>query len=669
LLGSLPQTYNTLHIRVKLPIAFRAQASPKMSFEYSTLSTLERKIRLLHIPFKGGAGSSEYESNYELSDVSLDSEIDYTALSYCWGDPTARESILLNGKKFTISKNLYIAIEHIQDADEAVVIWADAICINQDSNEEKTEQVQLMHSIYSKARRVILWLGEATPKTDAAFDRINKIGPLLLQLGIWELRTEDINTWDDIPQDGSRKNKIKSDLLVFMHQLLTAAQKGIDYFIYLRTSNLGTREWFWRVWTLQECANAQQAIFMCGHKHVEYDCFWAFLFYFEIFRGWAISRYRTGDSSLDTRSYSIISLPYRSPSKSLGIRRKLLTDPNSVALSLKSLLCRTAVTDSRPFRIEATDPRDRVYALLGIGNDQASREIIPDYRLSCGQVYSLTAGALLRHGHLEILSLCRKRSLNENLPSWVPDWSAPNTEPWFGDLEASHFQASGSTAVDSIELEPKSVASCGTITLRGALVDTIHRAGTVWSLAVDEDFNYNLAHGVLEDVSTYCSQSPLYTEEQKTDAEWRVPIGDLEGRAMGRATTRARDGWLRMRRVTSFDNDDARNEYIEELNADHPDHGVPPSSRALHCYGRYMGRMERMHDSRAFISRIGYVGMCPMEAEPGDAVCILLGAQVPFVLRKRDDRGWQLVGEAHVYGIMDGEFMEMNPVLQNFRIV
>lgn len=638
-----------------------------MSFEYAKLLTFGRDVRLLRVHPKVGSASPECELKCELFDISLDSETDYTALSYCWGDPNIRKAISLNGKKFTISKNLYIAIEHIQDANDTVVIWADAVCINQDSNEEKTAQVQLMRSIYSKARRVILWLGEATPKTDTAFDCMNQIGPFLLRAGIWELNKEDLNNWNDIPKDGSRKNQIKSDLSVFMHQLLTAVRQGIDYFAYLRSSDIGTREWFWRAWCLQECANAKQAIFMCGHKQIEYDCLWATIFCFEIFRGWALSRYQTRDSTVDMRSSSILAWLFRSPSKSLGIRRKRLTDPNSEALSLKSLLYRTSVFESRPFRIEASDPRDRVYALVGIGNDEVSREIIPDYELSCGQAYNLTARALLRHGNLDILSLCRKRNLDEDLPSWVPDWSASNREPWFENHEARHFQASGSTMADYIEPNPNSIAICRDITLRGAIIDTIRRAGSVWSIDVDEDFNFDLAYTVLGDVSTYFSQSTLYKMEQKTDGEWRVPIGDLAGRGMARATIQARDGWFIMRRMTSID-DAAKNEYIRELNG-YDDQGVRQRPKALDYYGRYLGRMERMHDSRAFISRDGYVGMCPMESEPGDVVCILLGAQVPYVLRKRDDGDWQLVGEAHVYGIMDGEFMWRNPVLQNFRLV
>ena len=44
--------------------------------------------------------------------------------------------------------------------------WYDAFCINQDDKDEQGQQVQQMGSIYSRAKRVIIWLGEATYDTD-----------------------------------------------------------------------------------------------------------------------------------------------------------------------------------------------------------------------------------------------------------------------------------------------------------------------------------------------------------------------------------------------------------------------------------------------------------------------------------------------------------------------
>jgi hypothetical protein len=88
---------------------------------------------------------------------------------------------------------------------------------------------------------------------------------------------------------------------------------------------------------------------------------------------------------------------------------------------LRTLLDRVIVKDSKSQRIDATDPRDRVFALLGIANDEAAKEIVADYTLSCEHAYIMTATALLRHGHDDVLSLCRQRGVCTDLPSWVPD--------------------------------------------------------------------------------------------------------------------------------------------------------------------------------------------------------------------------------------------------------
>jgi hypothetical protein len=70
------------------------------------------------------------------------------------------------------------------------------------------------------------------------------------------------------------------------------------------------------------------------------------------------------------------------PTTLFDIRRKYLV---SGGHDLRTLLDRVIVKDSSSGRIGATDPRDRVYALLGISNHDAAKEIIADYTLSCGR--------------------------------------------------------------------------------------------------------------------------------------------------------------------------------------------------------------------------------------------------------------------------------------------
>ncbi len=101
---------------------------------------------------------------------------------------------------------------------------------------------------------------------------------------------------------------------------------------------------------------------------------------------------------------------------------------------------------------EATDPRDKVYGLLGMASNVAEVGIVPDYSLSWQEVYKRTAVSMVKsYQDPDILS---RESLglsleNEKvgLPSWAPNWSA--SQYMNGDTrihywhsrELPHFQA------------------------------------------------------------------------------------------------------------------------------------------------------------------------------------------------------------------------------------
>ncbi|KAF1357514.1 HET-domain-containing protein, partial [Lizonia empirigonia] len=107
----------------------------------------------------------------------------FEALSYVWGDPAIREPIKCNGQAMTITTNLAQALRrlrlsraHDHSTGISRVLWADAICINQEDVIERGHQVQLMREIYTKATGVIVWLG-ADPQGHAktAFAAIRTI--------------------------------------------------------------------------------------------------------------------------------------------------------------------------------------------------------------------------------------------------------------------------------------------------------------------------------------------------------------------------------------------------------------------------------------------------------------------------------------------------------------
>lgn len=96
----------------------------------------------------------------------------YEALSYVWGDPENPRSISIDKQSLPVTANLHAALLRLRDRLIVRIIWVDAICINQGDVTEKGKQVRYMAEIYSKASRVIVWLGEAENDSDQALEEI-----------------------------------------------------------------------------------------------------------------------------------------------------------------------------------------------------------------------------------------------------------------------------------------------------------------------------------------------------------------------------------------------------------------------------------------------------------------------------------------------------------------
>ena len=84
----------------------------------------------------------------------LEEAPEYDTLSYVWGSPENKGLITCNGQLFTITANLLLALQRLQHESHGVLLWTDAICIDQCSDQERSDQVALMGVIYRSARRV-----------------------------------------------------------------------------------------------------------------------------------------------------------------------------------------------------------------------------------------------------------------------------------------------------------------------------------------------------------------------------------------------------------------------------------------------------------------------------------------------------------------------------------
>ncbi|KAH8896937.1 HET-domain-containing protein, partial [Thozetella sp. PMI_491] len=103
---------------------------------------------------------------------------DYIALSYHWGDPKeARVKVPCNGQDIAITRNLHEALTYIRMPHNPVRIWADALCINQQDDQEKNVQVGRMDQIYQRASCVVVWLGLPADDSDLVFQMARTVRP------------------------------------------------------------------------------------------------------------------------------------------------------------------------------------------------------------------------------------------------------------------------------------------------------------------------------------------------------------------------------------------------------------------------------------------------------------------------------------------------------------
>jgi hypothetical protein len=158
-----------------------------------------------------------------------------------------------------------------------------------------------------------------------------------------------------------------------------------------------------------------------------------------------------------------------------------LRNPTHAAYSFRVLLQRSR-------RFEATDPKDRIFAVLGLPTVDSApdKELLflePDYTLSVFQLYLKVARRVIeQERNLGLLSAVQHGpSIEEGLPTWVPRWDRFSINILAGVDERSHAVAAG-LPEHSVEFTPKKL---GSLMTQGLELDTIvHATDTM----AEEDF-------------------------------------------------------------------------------------------------------------------------------------------------------------------------------------
>ncbi|KAF2681844.1 HET-domain-containing protein, partial [Lentithecium fluviatile CBS 122367] len=123
----------------------------------------------------------------------------YQALSYMWGQPSPTFKIFINGRTFTVRKNLYdFLLAARRNSWISTWIWIDQLCINQENLSERASQVQDMGTTYEDAEEVLIWLGHHGWIGDVAIEK---------------MRNEIFSTheWNEVDPDGDVHHAIMSN--------------------------------------------------------------------------------------------------------------------------------------------------------------------------------------------------------------------------------------------------------------------------------------------------------------------------------------------------------------------------------------------------------------------------------------------------------------------------
>ena len=164
------------------------------------------------------------------------------------------------------------------------------------------------------------------------------------------------------------------------------------------------RPWWGRTWVVQEIWSASDAVLQCDATTIKWKTFQKAMDYSEAWDD-------MGDSVKGTkrqRQWQTLRRRY-----ALAIH---LTKARVNGSTLSSLLWNT-------WDRVSTDPRDKVYTMLGLVGEAEDVSVAPDYSKSMEQVYREVArDIIVKQGQIDILLAASGIDGNDDLPSWVPDW-------------------------------------------------------------------------------------------------------------------------------------------------------------------------------------------------------------------------------------------------------
>jgi hypothetical protein len=534
----------------------------------------------------------------------------FVALSYTWGDEKAEYPILIDGGVFYVRRNLYCALRELRSTSSPRTLWIDAICINQSDVPERGFQVAQMGDIYSLAERVIVWLGEGSEYSDLGFDAM-------------------------------------AEYLQISNAVCSAAAPGTDSLAeglaeFLALPNMDNRlvgivalyirPWWRRMWTAQEIGLAREIEVQYGTRSIAWEKLHMFATVTMLpSTHKALGRY-TPRSDIGRNAVELLQTHTASRAHSMEDTRKQLRKGK---LGLSRLIHISVLRS-------ATDPRDKIYGLLGMTDNDPALQ--PDYTLSVAEVYTTATKAMLLHDRdLRALSFLVDSHLDRqpNLPSWALDFQNLDHDRSFsnmtGDAYPCIYSAAPTVGPDA-DFTPDFEDADRLLQLKGVALDTIHTIGDcTFHPGLKTEDVFQLAPKLLQSTITQwksCTTSanePYLTGETSLVAFWKTVLSD--------------------KKVVGYHSgfSGSRNQ-LNNIRLDKNDSSIPPNTSdeemlLVRTLSYSSGLKSHVWGRRFAVSEKGYFALLPAAAKTGDVLCILVGGEMPYLVRPLANGRFQMLGE------------------------
>lgn len=600
------------------------------SFKYSPFESCDM-IRLLHIDYSHTESLTLKGTIFHIDRNRAVKDAPWIAISYRWGE--ARDVVPMSirfqtGGSLDIAllsdSNPYQTYHAPRSALETLqalydhgciagkMIWIDALCINQADLSEKGAQVRAMGDIYSLSSSTVVYLGPSLPWTAKAVNLMSKLEsyPTSLKAG------------------GSSEEPVTFS---FQHLFdMTSSSRDSEEWLALR--KYFERPWFARTWVTQEAVLSQNLHFVMGQHSLPWQSLEKFINYERQFR---IGILIHGNHSQARKGFSALMNIDKLKQNRAGFPQGW-----RCTVSFALYCCDESV---------ASDPRDKVYGLLGLLHDPGSglgAQIIPDYSMEPCAIYTeVTRNYTAEKDTFDMIysaGIGRIRDV-QGLPSWVPDLSRSLAIYPFESHRAGKVAVSG---ILPLKFEGNDMV------VQAFLIDTINSILSPQSFRFGEPFKgdsendpsirayFQGAINLMKAVHTGFWSDTVFENFVRTllaDLDTYLERSPKEYISVCESLDVVRDNAIRSSLTSSTANTSKHDRHI--------------FSTAVAAF---------ISENTLCMSARNSLGIVPSLTKNEDLICVCPGSRVPFIIRPTNQASagrkvFQLVGYGFFLSLNDGK--------------